>query len=177
MKIESFSCTQFNHLARRMDWDPSNICDWLSCSLENLQPETTNKRDGSPQGYVVSSTFSRWIQSNVSLERNLSQEELGSRIEIRYVLKSNRSFNVLSGYDCIVKLLISISLAFFFAVKAEKELNWEDPSFINALEIENKTLQERIAACKSNIMMVTSFDKRTTQVWNSGRHQAATQCR
>lgn len=80
------------------------------------------------------------------------------------MLKPNLPFSALSAYSCIVKLVINISLAFIIAVKAEKELNCEDPSFINALEIENKTLQERIAACKSNIMMVTSFDKRTTQV-------------
>ena len=79
-------------------------------------------------------------------------------------IRINFSFNVQTPYGCEVKLLINILLAFFFVVKAEKELNWEDPSFINALEMENKTLQERIAACKSNIMMVTSFDKRTTQV-------------
>ncbi|XP_078344764.1 uncharacterized protein LOC144630301 isoform X3 [Oculina patagonica] len=51
-----------------------------------------------------------------------------------------------------------------YGLKAEKEFNWEDPSFINALETENQSLEERITACKSNIMMVTSFDKRTTQV-------------
>ena len=102
--------------------------------------------------------------------RKFLLEELGSRIEIKYVLKPNLPFSVLSAYSCIVKLVINVSLAFFIAVKAEKELNCEDPSFINALEIENKTLQERIAACKSNIMMVTSFDKRTTQVWISWRH-------
>ena len=79
-------------------------------------------------------------------------------------IRINFSFNVQTAYGCVVKLSINILLAFFFVVKAEKELNWEDPSFINALEMENKTLQERIVACKSNIMMVTSFDKRTTQV-------------
>lgn len=50
------------------------------------------------------------------------------------------------------------------AVRAEKELNWEDPRFIDALEVENNNLQKRITDCKSSIMMVTSFDKRTTQV-------------
>ena len=105
--------------------------------------------------------FSRAIQSNVTLERNLSvgRTELWNK-------QPNFPFNVylLSAHGCIVKLSIDILRSFFFAVKAEKELNWEDPSFINRLEMENKTLQERITACKSNIMMVTSFDKRTTQV-------------
>ena len=49
-------------------------------------------------------------------------------------------------------------------VKAEKELSVEDPKFINALEEENKKLEQRITVFKSNIMMVTSFDAVTTQV-------------
>ena len=53
---------------------------------------------------------------------------------------------------------------FIFAVRAEKELSAEDPRFINALEEDNKTLEQRITACKSNIMMVTSFGAKTTQV-------------
>jgi len=67
-------------------------------------------------------------------------------------------------YSAAKNRLLDDSQRWSYGLKAEKELNCEDPSFINALEIENKTLQERIAACKSNIMMVTSFDKRTTQV-------------
>ncbi|XP_068751759.1 kinesin-like protein KIF26B isoform X2 [Montipora capricornis] len=51
-----------------------------------------------------------------------------------------------------------------YGLKAEKELSVEDPRFINALEQENRKLEERILACKSNIMMVTSFDVLTTQV-------------
>lgn len=62
------------------------------------------------------------------------------------------------------------------AVRAEKELNWEDPRFIDALEVENNNLQKRITDCKSSIMMVTSFDKRTTQVWNCWRHQDILYC-
>jgi len=60
--------------------------------------------------------------------------------------------------------ILTFCFRVFFAVKAEKELNCEDPRFIDALEQENKNLQQRITACKSNIMMVTSFDKKTTQV-------------
>ena len=52
----------------------------------------------------------------------------------------------------------------FFAVRAEKELDSNDPRFINALEEDNRKLEKRIAAFKSNIMMVTSFDKITTTV-------------
>ena len=64
----------------------------------------------------------------------------------------------------------------YLAVRAEKELNWEDPRFIDALEVENNNLQKRITDCKSSIMMVTSFDKRTTQVWNYWRHQDILYC-
>lgn len=49
-------------------------------------------------------------------------------------------------------------------MKAEKELSVEDPKFINALEEENKKLEQRITVFKSNIMMVTSFDAVTTRV-------------
>ncbi|KAK2561614.1 Kinesin-like protein KIF26A [Acropora cervicornis] len=51
-----------------------------------------------------------------------------------------------------------------YGLKAEKELSVEDPKFINALEEENKKLEQRITVFKSNIMMVTSFDAVTTQV-------------
>ena len=44
--------------------------------------------------------------------RKFFLEELGSRIEIKYVLKPNLPFSVLSSYSCIVKLVINISLAF-----------------------------------------------------------------
>lgn len=54
--------------------------------------------------------------------------------------------------------------SFSSTVKAEKELSVEDPKFINALEEENKKLEQRITVFKSNIMMVTSFDAVTTQV-------------
>lgn len=61
-----------------------------------------------------------------------------------------------------------VTKTFFFSfsstVKAEKELSVEDPKFINALEEENKKLEQRITVFKSNIMMVTSFDAVTTRV-------------
>lgn len=58
----------------------------------------------------------------------------------------------------------SVFLSFLCAVRAEKELDSNDPRFINALEEDNRKLEKRIAAFKSNIMMVTSFDKITTTV-------------
>lgn len=62
------------------------------------------------------------------------------------------------------KVTETFCYSFSSTVKAEKELSIEDPKFINALEEENKKLEQRITVFKSNIMMVTSFDAVTTQV-------------
>lgn len=64
----------------------------------------------------------------------------------------------------IKKILLHLFFFPFYAVRAEKELDSNDPRFINALEEDNRKLEKRIAAFKSNIMMVTSFDKITTTV-------------
>ena len=64
----------------------------------------------------------------------------------------------------IKKFLLHLFFFPLFAVRAEKELDSNDPRFINALEEDNRKLEKRIAAFKSNIMMVTSFDTITTTV-------------
>ncbi|VEL36215.1 unnamed protein product [Protopolystoma xenopodis] len=41
-----------------------------------------------------------------------------------------------------------------------EQLDPEDPSFLEALEKETEVLQKRVDACKSHIMMVTTFDSK-----------------
>lgn len=69
-----------------------------------------------------------------------------------------------TNYNSDRKVTETFCYSFSSTVKAEKELSVEDPKFINALEEENKKLEQRITVFKSNIMMVTSFDAVTTQV-------------
>lgn len=69
-----------------------------------------------------------------------------------------------TNYNSDRKVTETFWYSFSSTVKAEKELSIEDPKFINALEEENKKLEQRITVFKSNIMMVTSFDAVTTQV-------------
>lgn len=69
-----------------------------------------------------------------------------------------------TNYNNDRKVTETFFYSFSSTVKAEKELSIEDPKFINALEEENKKLEQRITVFKSNIMMVTSFDAVTTQV-------------
>ncbi len=45
-----------------------------------------------------------------------------------------------------------------FSVHVAEQSNWDDPSYLEALEKETDILEKRVEACKSRIMMVTCFD-------------------
>ena len=50
-----------------------------------------------------------------------------------------------------------IRLVFLVAVHVEGSMDYKDPSFVEALERETAILAKRVAACKSRILIVTSF--------------------
>ncbi|XP_048506974.1 uncharacterized protein LOC105687336 isoform X2 [Athalia rosae] len=45
-----------------------------------------------------------------------------------------------------------------FELHVEDSMDWQDPSFLEALESETFILQKRVEACKSHVLLVTSFD-------------------
>ncbi|XP_046591946.1 uncharacterized protein LOC107217886 [Neodiprion lecontei] len=47
-----------------------------------------------------------------------------------------------------------------FELHVEDSMDWQDPSFLEALEAETFILQKRVQACKSHVLLVTCFDSR-----------------
>ena len=54
-------------------------------------------------------------------------------------------------------IFLLIRLVFFIAVHVEGSMDYKEPSFVEALERETAILAKRVAACKSRILIVTSF--------------------
>lgn len=61
-------------------------------------------------------------------------------------------------------LNLNVHIFFYFAVRAEGMFPNDDPRLAQALEMENVMLENRINACKSHLMMVTSLDVLVTEV-------------
>ncbi|PFX23915.1 Kinesin-like protein KIF26A [Stylophora pistillata] len=98
-----------------------------------------------------------------AMEPNFQWQDSEQR-KTRIASLRQRQRNLKEEFSAAKNRLLDENQRWSFGLKAEKELNWEDPRFIDALEVENNNLRRRISDCKSSIMMVTSFDKRTTQV-------------
>lgn len=49
-------------------------------------------------------------------------------------------------------------VSYYSTVHVEDCMDWRDPSFIEALEVETTILQKRVEACKSHVILVTCFD-------------------
>jgi len=124
---------------------------WFSRkSLEPVQIKVYEVDDMERVQKALDPNFQQWQDSKERKSRIASLRQRQRRLKDEFTEAKTR--------------LLDENQRWSYGLKAEKELNCEDPRFIDALEQENKNLQQRITACKSNIMMVTSFDKKTTQV-------------
>lgn len=56
------------------------------------------------------------------------------------------------------RLIMRLCFIPLSAVHVEDSMDWQDPSFLEALESETFILQKRVEACKSHVILVTCFD-------------------